>query len=521
MKKLLFRFLLFATISLLSITACKKDKLLTDSGVSLVFSEDTIMFDTVFASVGSATQVFTVTNTYDQPINISSLYLANGGSSVYRLNVNGTPGKSFTNVEIGANDSIWIFAEVTIDPNSSTLPFIVEDAIVFNTNGTQQKLPLVAYGQNAHYFPSSNCGEQRSTCTPLFKLKDCNNAANKTLVWTNDLPYVIYGYAILDSGYTLTIEAGTRVHFHNNSGLIVLNTARLIVNGTLTDPVTFQGDRLGEEFKDIPGQWDRIWFSSITSVNLNTCNKDSLFVSGAGPVGNKMNHAIIKNGFVGVQVDTLGSNNIPALELDNTIIKNFASTAFYGNGAFAVANNCVFANSGEYLTFLAIGGAYQFLQCTFANYWNNSNRSTPSMLFNDYYVDIYSVLNIRPIQALFGNCIIYGNQDNEIGYDTITTGNYIDVKFDHCLYKIDNETYNGSSGKYVSSIKNVEPFFADADNNNYELDTAYAATSPVVHSGDPALIQSIPMLGMDILEKPRPSPGGSNPDLGAYENQDH
>ena len=509
----LIRFITIASVLLVSLNACKKDQLLTDSAATLEFSEDTIQFDTIFTTVGSATQVFTVRNTYDQPLKISSISLSADIYDYFRLNVNGTPGKSFTDVEIGANDSIWIFAEVTLDPNSGQTPLIVQGDIIFNTNGHQQNLPVVSYGQNAHFFPSSNCGEEKSQCTPLFKLKDCAGGSH-TLHWTNDKPYVIYGYAILDSGYTLTIDAGVRVHFHNNSGLIVLNTAKLIVNGTLTDPVTFQGDRLGEDFKDIPGQWDRIWFSSITSIDLSKCPLKDGIVSGKGPSENVINYAIIKNGFVGIQSDTAGSNMIPAVELNNTIIKNFASTAFYGNGSFVAANNCVFANCGEYLAYLPIGGFYRFLHCTFANYWTNSNRSTPSLLFNNYYVDINFSLNIRPIEAYFGNCILYGNQDTEIGYDTVTTGSYVTVTLDHCLYKIDNDTYNGSSTHYQNSIKNIDPKFKDTDNNYYRVDS----TSVAVNLGLQTITDLYPaVLSTDLEGMPRPAQGTA-PDAGAYED---
>lgn len=510
MIRTFFRLLLIALAASMVFGACKKDKLLTDSDVTLEFSEDTIHFDTVFTSVGSATQVFTVRNTYDQPVSISAIYLSSGTASYYRLNVDGTPGKSFTNVEIGANDSIWIFVEVTIDPNNGTTPLIVEDNITFNTNGHVQNLPLTAYGQDAHFFPSSNCGEQKSQCTPLFKLKDCAGGSH-TLHWTNDKPYVIYGYAILDSGYTLTIDPGVRIHFHNNSGLIVLNTAKLTVNGTLADPVTFQGDRLGEEFKDVPGQWDRIWFSSITSIDISAC--PVAVTAGGGPIDNKLDYAVIKNGYVGIQSDTSGSATIPAVTLNNTIIKNCASTAFYGNGSYVEANNCVFANCGEYLGYLPIGGAYRFLHCTFANYWSNSNRSTPSMLFNNYYVDAGFTLHIRPITAYFGNCIVYGNQENEFGYDTVTSGSYVNLTLDHCLYKIDNETYNGSSGHYVSSDRIHDPHFKDADNNNYKVDS----TSYAVNYGLQSITDMNPLLTLDLDGKTRPSPGTA-PDAGAYED---
>jgi len=512
MTKILFRLAVPAIVILLSFNACKKDKLLTDSGASLEFSEDTIRFDTVFTTVGSATQVFTVRNNYDQPLKISSITLSPDIYDFVRLNVNGIPGKTFSEVEIGANDSIWIFVEVTLDPNSQNTPLIVQGDILFQTNGHQQNLPVVSYGQDAHFFPSSNCGEQKSQCTPLFKLKDCSGASH-SLHWTNDKPYVIYGYAILDSGYTLTVDPGVRIHFHNNSGLIVLNTAKLIVNGTLNDPVTFEGDRLGIDYTDIPGQWDRIWFSSISSIDITQC--PVVVTSGAGPFGNKLNHAIIKNGFVGIQVDTSGSSTQTAVELDNTIIKNFASTAFYGKGSFVEANNCVFANCGEYLCYLPIGGLYRFLHCTFANYWTNSTRSTPSMLFNNYYVDVYGVLHIRPITAYFGNCIIYGNQDNEIGYDTITTGSYVSLSLDYCLYKIDNDTYNGSANHYLNSTKNVDPRFKDIDNNYYRLDS----TSLAINFGQISITNLNPtILSTDIEEKPRPAPGSPLPDAGAYED---
>ena len=41
------------------------------------------------------------------------------------------------------------------------------------------------------------------------------------LQFTNEKPYVIYGYAAIPEGNTLTVDAGARVHFHKDSGLLV------------------------------------------------------------------------------------------------------------------------------------------------------------------------------------------------------------------------------------------------------------------------------------------------------------
>jgi len=492
MTKIISLTAVLSILFFISFTACKKEKLLTDSNATLEFSDDTIAFDTVFTSIGSATQVFTVRNTYDQPVKIGSVYIASGEGSNYRLNVNGTPGRTFTDVEINANDSIWIFVEVTVDPNSGTI--------------------LNAYGQDAHFFPSSNCDEEQSQCTPLFKLKNCDGGGNN-FHWTNDKPYVIYGYAILDAGCTLTIDAGVRVHFHNNSGLIITSTAQLIVNGAIDNPVIFQGDRLGEDYKDVPGQWDRIWFSNIAGIDLAPCPVG--ITPGAGSYGNEIKNAIIKNGYVGVQCDSFGHNSIETVTITNTIIKNCASTAFYGNGSFVSAYNSVFANCGEFLSYLSIGGLYRFLHCTFANYWNYSTRSTPSVVINDYYIDQFGVLHIRPINATYGNCIVYGNQDNEIGFDTVPTGNYVTLNMDHCVLKIDDETFNGSS-QYYPDLQRGDPRFKDIDNNYYKTDSLSSA----FNKGDLGITQSNSSLAKDIEGHDRPDVHSLVPDIGAYED-DH
>ena len=134
----LFFFLALTTTLLFS---CKKEEFETSSGVQLTFSQDTVLFDTVFTTVGSSTEVFTVYNRKNQAIKISSIRLASGMTSNYRLNVDGVPGKSFEDVEIAAEDSLFIFVEVTVDPNNTKTPLIESDSIHFETNGKLQSCP--------------------------------------------------------------------------------------------------------------------------------------------------------------------------------------------------------------------------------------------------------------------------------------------------------------------------------------------------------------------------------------------
>ena len=167
------------------------------------------------------------------------------------MNVDGVATRSTSDVQIGPKDSLFIFIEVTIDPNNTTTPFLVTDSILFETNGNLQDIDLVAFGQNAHFItPTTNLGTIQYSVIPC---------TGNTAVWDSTLPYVIYGYAVVDSACKLTINEGTKIYFYNNSGLWVFKDGTLKVNGTFEHPVTFQGTRLEQSYSDVPGQWDRIW----------------------------------------------------------------------------------------------------------------------------------------------------------------------------------------------------------------------------------------------------------------------
>jgi hypothetical protein len=488
------RILIIVLLSYLLLNSCKKEEF-ASGNVELSFSEDTIIFDTVFTSVGSATQVFTVYNPDKKDVKISSIRLAGGDNSNFRLNVNGIPGKSFTDVEIGGKDSIFIFIEVTVDPNNGTTPLVITDSILFSTNGFLQDLDLVAWGQDAYFHrPSSN-----SEIAPFFFL-NCNET------WNNDKPHVVYGFAMVDSSCTLTVNAGTNVHFHPGSGLIILNSATFTVNGTMQDKVTFQGDRLGEDYKDIPGQWDRIWLS-----NLNLRSN----VISPGTINSSIKNAVIKNGTIGLLVDTVFNNNANTftLELENTIIKNMSSHAIALRGSKVNAYNCVFANCGAQNANILFGGVYNFYHCTFANFWNNSQRDQPAVSLNNYFD-----LNLRSLNAYFGNCIIYGNNDNELDLDSFPIGNLFNFKFDHSLLRVESAFPTSDPNRYASILKAFSsfnnPLFKDIDNNDYQLDSL---NSPAINSGDITITNLSPILNNDILGNSRLNPPA--PDMGAYERR--
>lgn len=446
--------------------ACEKQEFNTSGNATLVFSQDTVLFDTIFTTIGSATKRFTVKNPYNERLNINSIYLAGGENSQYRLNIDGFAGTRLDQVELREKDSLFIFVEVTIDPNNSNLPLVVKDSIIFSFNNKQQDIDLISWGQDVNIMNGEIVGTQN---------------------WNSDKPYLIYNSMLVDTNSILTIDPGTMIYFHKNSRLYVAGTIK--ADGTFDSPIVFQGDRLENEYEDIPGQWDGIW--------LMSGSKDNFF-----------NFTEIKNAIIGIQVDTVVSLSKPTLHISNSRIENMTSTGIYAQGSTIEAYNNLISNCGQFAIALTLGGSYEFYHCTVGNYWGHSTRTTPSVLLNNYYIDVNGNVQVRPMdKAFFGNCIIYGNKDSEVIIDKIDQGN-LDFKFDHTLIKVDGEFSTSNTNQFENIIVNIDPKFVDPYEGDFEIDTL----SVVKDYGNPEYGNLFPL---DLNLNNRTADSG--PDLGAFE----
>jgi hypothetical protein len=446
--------------------SCDEEQFYEQSNAKLRFSADTVIFDTVFTTIGSSTQKLIVKNPYSKSLKISTIQLAGGESSSYRINIDGHSGYSLNNIELRPKDSLYIFIEVNIDPTNNNQPLVVKDSIQFYTNENYQDVKLVAWGQDVHIL---------------------NSKIIETETWINDKPYLIYNYLFVDTNSTLTIEPGVKLHFHNGSRMFVAGT--LIANGTFENPIVFEGDRLEDIYEDIPGQWDGIW--------LLPGSKDHVF-----------EFSEIRNAIIGIQVDTLANLDKPTLFLANCKIENMTSAGLFAQGSTVEAYNTLIANCGQFAAALTIGGSYEFYHCTFANYWGYSTRKTPSILLNNYYIDIYGSTQVRNLnKALFGNCIIYGNKESEIVLDKNLSGEF-NFKFDHSLIKVSADFSTNDPIFFENVIKNENPTFKDPYKYDYELDTLSIAK-------DAGKVEFGLRFPLDIKLDNRTTDAG--PDLGAFE----
>ena len=391
---------------------------------NLEFSVDTLVFDTVFTTVGSTTKQFKIYNKEKKTVQIDQIELMGGENSPFRMNVDGNIGTTLSNIRIEGKDSLFVFVEVTLDINSQSLPMIVEDSIRFRTNGKDQYVKLAVWGQDM-YFHYSNFQQE---------IYDFNEG-----IWPNDKPHVIYGAAIVDSAKTLTIQAGTQVHLHKNSVFYVYKSTLNII-GIPGNEVVFQGDRLEQDYQDVAGQYYGIYFQEARPSTID--------------------YAILKNGTSGVHLFSDDPSNPGyTLTMTNTIIQNQARYGvFIYSGAKVKAENCIISKNGTHALLVLEGGDFNFNHCDLLGYGSSQNPAVGiSNYFTNYQTATTNVGSIN--EGILYNCVLSGNLTTELAIDTIQlSGVNLNFDFKNCLIKSEIEQ---TDAFYQSIYWNNDPMFTD------------------------------------------------------------
>ena len=437
-------------LCLLLLFACKKDSFTNSPDANLQTSVDTLKYDTVFTTVGSVTQSFKIFNNNDQKLRLSSVKLAGGSASAFQMNVDGVAGAVVNDLVIEANDSLYVFVQVKVDPVSGNLPFIIRDSIGISYNGNEKWVQLEAWGQHAHFF------------------RDRQIVADET--WTNDLPYVIQGFLYIEPGVTLTIEKGSRIYVHADAPIIVDGTMK--VNGLkdTADRVYFQGDRLDEPYSHFPAAWPGIYFGPLS-------------------IDNEFNYAVLKNAYQAIALEELATNGNPKLVLNECVIDNAYDAGIIAVGSSIVAVNCLVSNCGRNIV-LGEGGDYHFTHCTVASYAN---------AFVNHKDPVLTVSNAgaaASLNAQFRNCIFWGDGglvENEVMVTKEGAGMFT-VHFDHSLWKVQATPAHVTANQMI----NQDPRFDSIDVSRRYYDFRLKDDSPARNSG---MVTSVPI---DLEGKPRP-----------------
>ncbi|RSK23820.1 hypothetical protein [Hymenobacter metallilatus] len=502
-----FLFPLFLLLSSLVVVlpGCepKEDLLTTDSSAKLEFAEDTVKFDTVFTSVGTVSKRLWVYNRNVRAVRVSEISLQNRPGVTYSLLVNGDATLTARNVEIRGKDSVLVLVRATIDPTPADLkPFLVVDDLKFLTNGNEQVVKVLSYGQNAYFH---NREEIR-----------------RNTIWKADKPHVIYDYAFVDSAITLTIEPGTRIYSHAGAALLV--GGKLLCNATFqpagelkpTDRnvVRFQGDRREAAYQETPGQWGGIWFLSSSRDNV-------------------VRYTDIKNSAFGLLVlNPRVLRPFPSVTVENSIIQNISSAkqaftnagvqvALDGAALLALsgnftARNVLMANCEQYAVEGLLGSSLQLDYCTIANYSTLTNRLTPSVILASTLKINNQVKTAAPSLTM-RNAIVWGSMREGEELEFVDGEQYAgNISISNSVLKTKKYDNTGALGQRKNGnilnptegpgyLFKSTPLRFRGKALDFQLDTLSPASNKAL---------PLPGLTRDLLNRPR---NPTTPDIGAYE----
>ena len=459
----LFRAFVVFIIAGVVLISCKKERYITSKDASLSTSSDTLFFDTVFTSVGSVTKSFKIFNNNSQKIRLSKVSLSGGATSFFKLNIDGATGPEASNIDIAANDSIYVFVQVNVNPNGGTIPFVISDSVLINYNGNNKYVQLQAYGQNANFIRS--------------------RVITGNVVFNNTLPYVILGGMQVGANSSLTLSPGVKIYCHADAPIIIDGT--LTVNGTKSSPVIFKGDRLDADYKTLPAGWPGIFFRTNSKNNT-------------------MRFGQILNAYQGVVVQDPSVNSLPKLVMSQSIIDNSYSSGILADNSNLQVDNSLISNCGNDIIIQG-GGKYKFTNCTVPAYSNIFiTHKTPVLQVTDVSANVANDLN-----AAFVNCIFWG--DDGIVKDEVVvlkqSSRIFSVTFDHVLMRVSSDPSNSVLN---SIIKNQDPMFDSINTSKrlFDFHLTKNSTSPAVNSGTGTPFPK------DLDDRPR---NNGITDLGCYE----
>lgn len=451
-------------------SACTKEEKWSSDPIGLLhFSTDTLSFDTVFSTVGTTTAWLKIYNRGDQNIRLDAVSLESGGKSGFRINLDGVLDVSFSNVEISAGDSMFLFVALTPNRQDSLFPKPVVDAVVFRSGTDRKQIVLQACSQDAVIWH----GKRITSDTTL----------------TAGLPFLIYDSLVVAPGATLRIEKGVRLYFHSTAGVVVYGTLKAV--GTVEAPIVFRGDRMDNVLPDLPydfypGQWNGI------CLKTNSYN-------------NELDGVCVRGAYWGVKADS-SSLSMSKLKITNSVIHNMVNNCLMGShGVFFVANTQL-TNSGGATVSLE-GGKSDFVHCTIANYEWLVDKEGPALFLDDSYND-------DPLNVGFFNCIVYGNWSSEVLFNgNKKTPNGQQIVFNGCLVK----TLESGLIDFASAsgcVYSKEPMFLKLGSvgEKYRYDFRIDSLSAARDVAIPVYATDYPMdrNGVSRLND-------AGPDVGAYE----
>lgn len=475
--------ILLIITSSLALIGCQPDILSDDPTAQLVFSQDSVLFDTVFTTMGSSTKRMMVYNPNKNAVLIDRVEMASGHS--FYINLDGENQlENLCDITLRGGDSLFLFIRAEIDPLKSNSPVLVEDSIIFHINKKAQHIYLQAYGQNVEILQSKDRFIQKNAFT-----------------FNNKKPYLIYDTLVIAGD--LTIQQGAMLYMH--TGAMIYAYGNVTAHGTKDNPIIIRGDRTDMLFDSVPyrvasGQWDGLYL--MHPKDWPTPQYSLEYVD-------------ILSGAIGLYAYSEETEQRPQLALSNARIHNHSVYGLVAQNVDAIVVNTEISNCASYCVYLA-GGKHDFIHNTIAAYYGfpyTTINIHSNMLAEDVaavYINNLSK-NMAPTAASFYNCIITGARKNNVVvatplteyYEGLFLGNYL--RSDSLPEAFaQNNVYASDSDSVV--FRNIHYLFREYRYYDFQLDSL----SPARGVADSVVALRYPLDRLGYLRK-------SHPDAGCYE----
>ncbi len=456
----------FVAILTFTMASCIEDGFSTSPSDQISFSVDTLDMGEVYTGELAATHRFVVYNRNNKGLNISRISLSGENAGLFRLNVDGFAGTTFSDVEIRAKDSIFVYVDVNLPENGTVDSKRVLANIDFSVNGIGSSLPLAVTGRD------------------IIRMKGHIVTSDET--FEAGRPYRLIDSLVVAPGATLTLAPGARLLFHDGARMDVRGSLRS--EGTPDKPVVLTGDRTGEvipgvSFDIMSRQWFGIIFHESSADNAMEFTEVSNTSYGVSAYG---------------EASSATSFDNPQLTLVNCRLRNSGDVVLRAVNTSINAFGCEFAEASSDLVLLA-GGSYRFDQCTASN--NYLFTAISGSAWHLIPADTSADEPVMPTEAIVTNTITHGYGGDVAPTDL--TKDFPDVRFQNCMFKA-----NGTDDdNFVSCIWDADPFFYTV-RDDYYFDYRVRPDSPAIGAAAPSISTSLSPI--DFYGIARTS------DLGAY-----
>lgn len=384
--------LLFSLMSMLAIGCTDDEHFTSNPSARLTFSEETINFDTVFATIPTSTRSFWVFNKGNEGIRLASVRLEGGNQNGFRVNVDGqylgpSTGFQVHDVEIRKGDSIRVFVELTSPSPSADITELTDRLLFEHQSGAKQAVELTATSWRATILSNYHVSSDE--------------------MFTDERPIVVYGRLTVDAAATLTLAPGTTLFFHGDAGMDVYG--RLVCDGTAAKNVTLRGDRLDRMFTYLPydglgGQWQGV-------------------VIHEGSYDNVLRYTDLHGAMHGIQLTSDDPSRL-SLTLDAATVHNCQGHGLKTVNAQVLINNTQMSNTlGDCLH--AEGGRLMINNSTLAQFYPFDSARGNALYFN----------NDSPIVLQCYNSIITGYANDVLQGEQMSEENAFEYIFTNCLMR--------------------------------------------------------------------------------------